>query len=242
MSGRARERLRAGAPARPPRRGRSRRWASACSTTRRSPPRRRGAPGAERVLIARLGRAPRQRHAGHLRGARRRALHVRRTSTRSTRAPARRDEIGGGAGAGATVNCPLPRRPGRRRLRRRVSRSVPARGARLRARPGDRLGRLRRARARSAGRHAGHRARLRGDGTSLAELAAETCGGKLVLLLEGGYDLAALAASVRASPGGADRARREDFPPRRRHDAVAGASPTTRDALRRRAAPCPRLT
>ena len=33
----------------------------------------------------------------------------------------------------------------------------------------------------------------------LAQLAAETCGGKLVLLLEGGYDLGALSASVRAS-------------------------------------------
>src|SRR5262249_8522735 len=34
--------------------------------------------------------------------------------------------------------------------------------------------------------------------TAMAELAQEACGGKLVLLLEGGYDLAALAHSTRA--------------------------------------------
>jgi acetoin utilization deacetylase AcuC-like enzyme len=47
--------------------------------------------------------------------------------------------------------------------------------------------------------------------SAMKELARETCGGKLVLLLEGGYDLAALAASTRACLevlGG----RREDFP------------------------------
>jgi len=47
--------------------------------------------------------------------------------------------------------------------------------------------------------------------TAMSDLAREVCGGKLVLLLEGGYDLAALAASTRACLevlGG----RREDFP------------------------------
>jgi acetoin utilization deacetylase AcuC-like enzyme len=47
--------------------------------------------------------------------------------------------------------------------------------------------------------------------TAMSDLAREACGGKLVLLLEGGYDLAALAASTRACLevlGG----RREDFP------------------------------
>jgi acetoin utilization deacetylase AcuC-like enzyme len=47
--------------------------------------------------------------------------------------------------------------------------------------------------------------------TAMATLAREVCGGKLVLLLEGGYDLAALAGSVRAcleALGG----RREEFP------------------------------
>jgi acetoin utilization deacetylase AcuC-like enzyme len=47
--------------------------------------------------------------------------------------------------------------------------------------------------------------------TAMDALAREACGGKLVLLLEGGYDLAALPASVRAClevMGG----RREEFP------------------------------
>ena len=47
--------------------------------------------------------------------------------------------------------------------------------------------------------------------SALVHLAADTCGGKLVLMLEGGYDLAALAMSVRAClevMGG----RQESFP------------------------------
>jgi acetoin utilization deacetylase AcuC-like enzyme len=65
----------------------------------------------------------------------------------------------------------------------------------------------------------------------LMQLASETCGGKLALMLEGGYDLQALAGSVRATLE-ALTGRREDFP----HgagpeapDAVAAA----REALRR---------
>jgi acetoin utilization deacetylase AcuC-like enzyme len=46
---------------------------------------------------------------------------------------------------------------------------------------------------------------------AMTTLARDTCGGKLVLLLEGGYDLAALPASVRACLE-AMRGRREDFP------------------------------
>jgi acetoin utilization deacetylase AcuC-like enzyme len=58
--------------------------------------------------------------------------------------------------------------------------------------------------------------------SGVKQLADETCGGKLVLLLEGGYDLDALAGSVRACLevlGG----RREDFP--------AGASPAAPAAV-----------
>jgi acetoin utilization deacetylase AcuC-like enzyme len=66
--------------------------------------------------------------------------------------------------------------------------------------------------------------------SAMAELAASACGGKLVLLLEGGYDLAALAASVRATLE-VLAGRREDFP------LGAGTEPAlaisaTRDALR----------
>ena len=66
--------------------------------------------------------------------------------------------------------------------------------------------------------------------SALMELAERTCGGKLALMLEGGYDLAALAASVRASLE-VLTGRREDFPLGAGTDqalAVAAA----RDALR----------
>ena len=56
----------------------------------------------------------------------------------------------------------------------------------------------------------------------LAQLADETCGGKLALLLEGGYDLTALAASVRATLE-VMTGHREDFP--------AGPAPATVDAI-----------
>ncbi|HVY40950.1 MAG TPA: histone deacetylase [Polyangia bacterium] len=58
--------------------------------------------------------------------------------------------------------------------------------------------------------------------SALSELAASTCGGKLALLLEGGYDLGALAASVRASLE-VMAGRREDFP--------RGVGPETVDAI-----------
>jgi acetoin utilization deacetylase AcuC-like enzyme len=64
----------------------------------------------------------------------------------------------------------------------------------------------------------------------VAELAAGSCGGKLVLLLEGGYDLPALAASVRASLE-VLTGRREEFPRGAGTDAV-GAVAAARDALR----------
>ena len=57
----------------------------------------------------------------------------------------------------------------------------------------------------------------------LAELADETCGGKLALMLEGGYDLAALTASVRATLE-VMTGRREDFGP-------AGPDAATLDAI-----------
>ncbi len=64
----------------------------------------------------------------------------------------------------------------------------------------------------------------------LAQLAAGVCGGKLVLLLEGGYDLAALASSVRASLE-VLAGRREEFPLGAGTD-VALAVAAARDALR----------
>ena len=73
--------------------------------------------------------------------------------------------------------------------------------------------------------------------TAVADLARESCGGKLVLLLEGGYDLAALAASTRACLevlGG----QREDFP-RGAGAEAASAIAGTRAALAAAGRPVP---
>src|SRR5450432_3865648 len=67
-------------------------------------------------------------------------------------------------------------------------------------------------------------------GSALRELAADSCGGKLVLLLEGGYDLGALARSVHASLE-ALTGRHEDFP-KGAGTAAIDAVLTTRAALR----------
>ena len=118
-----------------------------------------------------------------------------------------------GAGAGYTVNCALP--PGQgdadygavfHELFLPGARRVPPRhliivSAGFDAHARDPLADMLR-----------HRARLRGDVHALAELARSHCGGKLVLLLEGGYDLEALAQSVRACLEVMTGARREDFP------------------------------
>jgi acetoin utilization deacetylase AcuC-like enzyme len=81
---------------------------------------------------------------------------------------------------------------------------------------------------------AGMRATERGFAamcSSLRDLASECCGGKLVLVLEGGYDLEALAGSVRACleimTGGHD-----DFP--QGGDYARNALARTRFALRGR--------
>ena len=101
------QRVRAGPAARAPRRARS---GDGLLPAQQRRHRRRGGAARGRRARAdrRLGRAPRQRHAGHLRGARTTCSTCRCTSTRSIRAPAPRDEVGVGAGRGATVNCPLP--------------------------------------------------------------------------------------------------------------------------------------
>jgi acetoin utilization deacetylase AcuC-like enzyme len=67
-------------------------------------------------------------------------------------------------------------------------------------------------------------------GSAVRELAAGSCAGKLVLLLEGGYDLAALATSVHASLE-VLTGRHEDFP-KGAGQAATDAVRTTRAALR----------
>ena len=91
--------------------------------------------GAERVLILDWDVHHGNGTQDDLRGARRRPLHVGRTSIPFYPGTGAADEIGVGAGAGRHGQLPAAGRPGRRRLRRRVSRSVSAGRARLRARP-----------------------------------------------------------------------------------------------------------
>jgi acetoin utilization deacetylase AcuC-like enzyme len=121
------------------------------------------------------------------------------------------DEVGIGTGRGATVNCPLPGGqgdgdygvvfhdlflPAARAFRPDVV--IVSAGFDAHAR--DPL--------------ADMRVSERGFAamtSALAQLADETCGGKLALMLEGGYDLTALAASVRAALE-VMTGRREEFP------------------------------
>ena len=69
----------------------------------------------------------------------------------------------------------------------------------------------------------------------------EACGGKLVLLLEGGYDLAALARVGARLAGGAHRPSRR-LPPRRRDRPGAGGGGDARRAPGRRAGRLPDVT
>src|SRR4029079_8238921 len=123
-----------------------------------------GAPRGRRARAdRRLGRAPRQRDAAHVRRSRRRHVHV-RAPVPVLSGHRRRPRGRIGRGPRRDRQLPAARRPGRRGLRRRVPRPFPAGGADVPARPGDRVGGLRRARARSAGRDARQRGWLRRDG------------------------------------------------------------------------------
>jgi len=120
-------------------------------------------------------------------------------------------EIGVGAGRGATINCPLPGGqgdadygavfhdlflPAARAFRPDLV--IVSAGFDAHAR--DPLAEMRVT-------ERGYAAMT----SLLAQLADETCGGRIAMMLEGGYDLQALAASVRATLEGMT-GRRDDFP------------------------------
>jgi len=120
-------------------------------------------------------------------------------------------EIGSGAGRGATVNCPLPGGqgdadygavfhdlflPAARAFRPDLV--IVSAGFDAHAR--DPLAEMRVT-------ERGYAAMT----SLLAQFADETCGGRIAMMLEGGYDLQALAASVRATLEGMT-GRRDDFP------------------------------
>ena len=90
----------------------------------------------ERVLDRRLGRAPRQRHPGHLLRRRRSVMYVSMHEWPLYPGTGRLDDAGAGAGAGTTVNFPLPGGRDRRRLPRRDRHGRRAARRALRARPG----------------------------------------------------------------------------------------------------------
>ena len=119
------------------------------------------------------------------------------TNTRCHPGHRLRIERGIGAGRGATLNVPLPDRHRRRRLPPRVQdSSCRPRGVRAGVRAY--LRRLRRPRPRPARRTGADRARFRPPDREVKQLAP-TLPRALVAMLEGGYDLTALAANVRGT-------------------------------------------
>jgi len=120
-------------------------------------------------------------------------------------------EVGAGAGRGATVNCPLPGGQGDADygavfhdlflpVARAFQPELVIVSAGFDAHARDPLADMR-----VSERGFAAMASL------LAQLADEACGGRLALMLEGGYDLPALAASVRATLE-VMTGRREEFP------------------------------
>jgi acetoin utilization deacetylase AcuC-like enzyme len=140
-------------------------------------------------------------------------------------------EVGVGAGVGATVNCPLP--GGQTDadygavfhdlflpMGRAFAPDLILVSAGYDAHAHDPLGEM--------------RVTERGFAamaSALKELAATSCGGRIALLLEGGYDLGALAASVWASLEVLTAGRRDEFP-RGAGPATVEAVAAARDALR----------
>ena len=144
-----------GAPARAPRHAARSRWASASSPTSPSWPRRWPTQG-ERVLIV-------DYDAHHGNGTQDvfyddpRVLFVSLHQWPLYPGTGRHDEIGAGAGAGFTMNIPLPAGHHRRRVPARVRRDRRAARRRVRADVADHLGRVRRPPRRSDHRARAHR-------------------------------------------------------------------------------------
>ena len=146
----------------------------------------------------RLGRPPRQRHQRHLPPRSRRALreHPRVAAVSGHGAGG---DVGSGPGEGYTVNLPVPAGIRRRgvvlagRARRRRAR------ARVPPGPDAHLGRLRRARARPARGLPRDRARATRRWRRACAALADELDVPVGVVLEGGYDLEALAESTVAT-------------------------------------------
>ena len=174
------------------------RWGSACSTTSPWPRGARvDAHGLSRVLIARLGRAPRQRDQRRSSTPIPTCCSSRSTSGRCIRAPARRGRRARARARATRSTC----RCRRGRATRSSSRCVEHVVAPLARAYAPELVLSRRASTRTATTRsptAGDRGRLRGDdgGGAAARGGARRAVG---LVLEGGYDLGALARSMAAT-------------------------------------------
>ena len=166
-------------------------------------PRPRPGAGGDR----RLRRPPRQRHAGELSTTIPSVLFVSSHQFPYYPGTGAAGEIGSGAGARLHGEPAAAGGRHRRGLRARLRRGRAAGPAAVRARADPGLGRLRRPRRRSAGRHAPQRGRSScGSPRASSRVADACCDGRVVALTEGGYDLKALAglhacASARRSAG-----------------------------------------
>ena len=200
------------------------RWASACSTTSPSPPRTRAQrvcrewPSSTTTSITATARSGRSTTI-------RRCCSSRRISTRSIRAPERPATPARARALGFTVNFPMEAGATDADFER-IYGVAGRHPSAVSAGAHPAVGRVRRARGRSARRHARDARAQFGRLTALiAAVADECCDGRLVAVTEGGYDLAALAGSLRAAIDvldGRPRSRtclapRGDTPPRRRH-------------------------
>ena len=192
---RRRRRVLRGAPARPPRRADRTRWASACSTTSRSPPRR--------CATAASGCSIVDWDAHHGNGtqdifyADADVMYVSMHEWPLYPGTGRLDDIGAGAGRGHHGQLPAPGRRDRRRLPRRDRHGRRAARRAVRARPGcsSRPASTRTAPIRSPA--SGSRPAT--TPTSPPGSWRSAPARRLVVFLEGGYDLDALRDSVAAT-------------------------------------------
>ena len=211
------------------------RWASASSTTSPSPRRMRARTAPRRVAILDF-----DVHHGngtqHIFEADPHVLYV--SDAPVPVLPGHRRRRGGGRAAPAaafTVNLPLEVGAVRRGLPAGVLAIIVLPCCGSSSRPADRLGRLRRARARSARRHACHRRRLRGDDArSCAQLRRNAAAAGSSRSLEGGYDLHALGDVARRRDRCARRAAAAARLAVKRHSFVArrGSRRATSAAIR----------
>ena len=215
------------------------RWASACSTTSPSPPRTRGTRSARSASPSSTTTSITATARSTCSSATRRCCTSRRTSIPYYPGTGAVDEIGSGAGRGLHGQPAARVRRHGRRLRARVRSRRAAGPAPVRARPDSRLGRLRRAPARSARRRCARQRRVsRAMTMALRRVADECCNGRLALVTEGGYDLKALDASLDAVVAdAAGPAGRAAWPSRRRPRSRRGA----RRRRRRGPGACARL-